>query len=177
MSTPKLKPFSYVVLALVGDHGAGAHDIAAMMARSPVYWAAARSQWFAEPKRLETLGLLAAQPAPGRTHARTYYTLTDAGREALRDWLARPARFTRMQNEPAIRLLAGDLIDDRTIVHSLRGLREEIEQLDASLQQSLQIAEQIPARARYLTLSHSLARRILDAHRDWIEEIERELDD
>ena len=177
MSRSDLTPFSYVVLALVGRHGAGAHDIAAMMARSPVYWTAARSQWFAEPKRLEALGLLAGQRGPGRTRARTHYTLTDSGLEVLRTWLAQPAHFTRMQNEAAIRLLAGDLIDDHTIVQSLRGLRNELDQLEASLAESAHLAQEIPARTRYLELSHSLARRLLAAHRDWIDEIEHELGD
>lgn len=175
MSSPDLKPFSYVVLALVGRHGAGAHDIASMMSRSSIYWAAARSQWFAEPKRLAGLGLLEAHLREGRTHHRTHYRLTDAGLLALRDWLAEPAAFTRMQNEAAIRLLAGDLIDDMTIVSSLHGLREELDALESSLSESAAVAARHPDRSRYLLLSHSLARRLLVAHREWIAEVEREL--
>jgi hypothetical protein len=32
-----------------------------------------------------------------------------------------------------------------------------------------------PHRERYLRLEHSLARRLLQAHLDWIDEVEREL--
>jgi hypothetical protein len=80
-----------------------------------------------------------------------------------------------MQNEAAIRLLAGDLIDDRAIIASLRALREQIDELSVSLAQGVEVAQQVPERARYLILSHSLAKRLLDAHRDWIDDVEREL--
>jgi DNA-binding PadR family transcriptional regulator len=173
--TDDLRPFAYVVLALVGDRGAGAHDIASMMARSPIYWDAAQSQWYAEPKRLAEAGYLRAQTRPGRTTARTHYTITAKGRAALRTWMAEPARFTRMQNEAAVRLLAGDMIDDATIVASLTALRPELDALDASLAASKRIAEEIPERTRYLLLSHRLAQRLIDAHRQWIDEVEDEL--
>lgn len=172
----KLRPFSYVVMALVGNRGAGAHDIASMMSRSPLYWDAAQSQWYAEPKRLAELGYLAAETRPGRTTPRTHYTLTAEGRDALREWLATPAAFTRVQNEAAIRLLAGDMIEDSAIVRSMTALRPELDRLEASLRDSERLAETIPGRGRYLLLSHRFAQRLIDAHRDWITEVEHELD-
>ena len=175
MATPDLRPFSYVVLALVGERGAGAHDIVAMMRRSRLYWAAAESQWYAEPKRLAALGYLGAERTPGRTTARTHYTLTDAGLTALRAWLREPASFPRIQNEAAIRLLAGDIVEDDAIVTSLVAMRAELDALDASLTASETIAAQFPERTRYLLLSHRLARRLIEAHRAWIDEVEREL--
>ena len=70
----KLTPFSYAVLVLVGEGGAGAHDLVRMMREGQyVFWAAATSQWYAEPKRLAELGLLHAERTPGRTHDRTHY--------------------------------------------------------------------------------------------------------
>ena len=99
-SDPKLTPFSYVVLTLVGESGAGPHDLVRMMRNGRVYWTAPESQFYAEPKKLEQAGYLAATTQPGRTHARTHYTLTDAGRAALKAWLATPTRFPRIQNEP-----------------------------------------------------------------------------
>jgi DNA-binding PadR family transcriptional regulator len=146
-----------------------------MLGRSPLYWSAARSQWYSEPKRLARLGLLEAERRPGKTTPRRHYALTDAGRRALRSRLAEPARFTRMQNEAALRLLAGDLLDDETILASLRPLRHEIDLLDAQLTDSEHRAQQIPHRARHLMLSHRLARKLLTAHREWLDELEAEL--
>ena len=68
-----------------------------------VYWDAADSQWYAEPKRLEALGYLSSRKEPGRTRPRTHYTLTDKGRDALADWMQEPARFPRIQHEAIAR--------------------------------------------------------------------------
>src|SRR6266540_5601252 len=112
----KLTSFSYAVLVLVGEGGAGAHDLVRMMREGQhVFWAASASQWYAEPKRLAGLGLLHAEKMPGRTHERTHYTLTDAGRTALREWLAQPSAFTRIQCEPIVRLLAAEYVDPEVL--------------------------------------------------------------
>ena len=79
------------------------------------------SQWYAEPKRLAELGLLHAEKTPGQTHERTHYTLTDAGREALRAWLAEPSAFTRIQCEPIVRLLAAEYVDPEVLAALDRG--------------------------------------------------------
>lgn len=170
-----MTPLSYVVLAMVGRDGAGPHDIATMLGRSPLYWSAAPASYYAEPKRLERLGHLRSSKQPGRTRARTHYTLTETGLSALREWLALPARFPEIRNEAAIRLLAGDLIDDATIVASLRGLEAQIDELEAQLDRSERHAGSIPHRARYLALSHRLPRKLLQAHREWVREVADEL--
>jgi DNA-binding PadR family transcriptional regulator len=171
----ELNPTSYVVLALVGRDGAAPHDIASMLRRSPLYWSAAPSRYYSEPKRLERLGYLSSRSEPGRTRPRTVYMLTERGLAALRGWLAEPARFPEIRNEAAVRLLAGDLVDDETIVASLRGLADQVDALERDLDESERIAEGIPHRARYLALSHRLPRKLLAAHREWIAEVEQEL--
>jgi PadR family transcriptional regulator AphA len=108
LSGERLTPFSYVVLAPIGEGGARPHDLASMMRRGSIHWAAAESQWYGEPKRLERLGLLRSQKAPGKTGPRTHYLLTPKGRDALRAWLAEPSSLPRMQNEAIVRVL--DLI-------------------------------------------------------------------
>jgi hypothetical protein len=37
------------------------------------------------------------------------------------------------------------------------------------------MARTIPHKERYLLLNHALARRIVDAHSEWLDEVEREL--
>src|SRR3954451_13994765 len=92
-----------------------------------VYWEAAPSQWYAEPKRLAEHGYLEASKAPGRTHERTHYTLTERGREALEAWVRTPASLPRIQNEPVVRLLAADLVDPAAVLECLRAMRADIE--------------------------------------------------
>jgi len=171
-----LRPFSYVVLALVGDGGAGAHDILDMIRRGGrVYWSTSPSQVYAEPKRLAALGYLTSTREPGRTHDRTVYRLTPRGRDALKEWLRSPSSFPRIQHEASVRLLAGDLIEDSEIVGSLDGLRAEIAEISALVDEMEAARSAFPHRERYLRLEHSLAHRLLQAHLDWIDEVEREL--
>jgi DNA-binding PadR family transcriptional regulator len=177
LSSDRLSPTSYLVLALVGRAGASPHDIATMLRRSgQLYWHAAASKYYSEPKRLERLGYLSSTKQPGKTTPRTHYTLTAEGLQALREYLAAPARFPRMQNEAALRLLAADLTDDRQTVASLRGLLAELDELEAELGELENVTERIPHRARYLALSHRLPRKLLAAHREWAQEVIEELE-
>ena len=177
MAAADLTPFSYTVLTLVGRDGAGPHDLVRMARQGRVYWTAADSQWYSEPKRLATLGFLRAEKRPGRTRERTHYTLTEAGRAALLEWAAEPARFPRIQHEAVTRLLLGDMVPDAVLVAGLQSMRDEIAEIAAQLGAADAAAAEVPHRTRYLRLNHALARRILDAHSTWIDQVERELGD
>jgi DNA-binding PadR family transcriptional regulator len=146
LSSDALTPFSHVVLVLVGSGGAGPHDLVRMARTGRAYWDAADSQWYAEPKRLEQLGLLTAHTGPGRTRPRTHSTLTDAGRAALASWMTEPARFPRIQNDAVVRLLAADLVDEQAVLRSLRALRAEIAAILAQLDAAEAAAASIPSR-------------------------------
>jgi PadR family transcriptional regulator AphA len=170
-----LTAFSHVVLTLVGRGGAGPHDLARMARQGRVYGQFAASQWYAEPKRLARLGYLTSRTEPGRTRPRTHYMLTERGREALAAWMREPSGFSRIFLEPAVRLLAADLVGEAAVLSSLRPLRAELEAHLAWLDVGEDVARTIPHRERYLLLNHALARRIVQAHLDWLDQVEREL--
>jgi predicted component of type VI protein secretion system len=73
-------------------------------------------------------------------------------------------------------LLAADIVGQRPVLASLLELREEIAELSARLDAAEAIAATIPNRTEYLLLNHGLARRIVQAHGDWLDEVERLLD-
>ena len=171
----ELTGLSYAVLTLIGRNGAGPHDLVRMArAGQRLYWAGAESKIYAQPKRLEQLGYLTSEKTPGKTRQRTHYRLTDQGLSALQEWLAQPCPFPRIQSEAAIRIHASDLADDPFIVvASLDALRAEIAELEAILDEEEAREELFPHRRRQLHLLHSLGRRVLDAHREWIDDVER----
>ena len=173
----ELTPLSYVVLALIGREGAGTHDLVRMTRGGQrLYYAGAASKIYEQPKRLERLGYVRSEKRPGKTRERTYYTLTDKGLAALRDWLGRPSSFPRIQSAAVARVLASDLAEEKgDVVESLRSLREEIAELSAEVDAAERRAPAIPHREHQLRLVRSLGRRLLEAHRDWIDEVEREL--
>lgn len=176
MSSDHLNPLSYVVLALIGRGGAGPHDLVDMVRRGGrLYWSAAPSKVYAEPKRLERLGYVTSRREPGRTRERTHYSLTPAGEEALRAWVAEPAPFPRIYSEAACHLVAGDFADDETLLRGLLALREETAELARLIEEAKRMTETLPHRERNLRLVNSLGAKLVAAHDEWLDEIEAEL--
>jgi PadR family transcriptional regulator AphA len=177
MSRNELTGLSYVVLELIGRNGASPHDLV-RMARSGqrLYWAGAESKIYEQPRRLEHGGYVKSEKRPGRTRQRTYYTLTDKGIAAFREWLPLPTPFPRIQSEAAIRVQGSDLAEDPALVlESLGPLGDELADLDKILDEAELRAPAFPHREVQLRLLRSLGRRLLRAHREWISEVEQEL--
>jgi DNA-binding PadR family transcriptional regulator len=171
-----LTTFSYAILALVGEGGAGPHDLVESMRRGGrPYWAASKRNMYGEPKRLEQLGYLTSSKQPGKTRQRTVYRLTERGEQALREWVQEPTSFPRIQSEAPIRLVAGYLVSDAELLTSLQSLEHELDLVSAGLDDAEQFATTLPHRERHLRLVHSLGRRLVAAHREWLAEVEREL--
>jgi DNA-binding PadR family transcriptional regulator len=168
-------PLSYVILAAIGEEGASTPELVDMASRGTVFWTSSPSQIYAEPKRLMALGWITGEKQPAKTRRRTVYHLTRRGRAALRDWLRAPAGFPKLQHEASFRLFAGDMIKDAEILASLRQLRADIEQMSLVLATNIARAPSLPHRTPYLLLQQDLGRRLLQAHTDWLETVEREL--
>ena len=96
MEDIRLTPTSYIVLGLLaqaeGDEGVTPYDLKAQVATGlGNLWSLQHTQLYAEPERLARAGYLTeVREQSGRR--RKLYTITAAGREALRAWLsAEPA--------------------------------------------------------------------------------------
>lgn len=122
-------------------------------------------------------GYLSARTEPAKTRPRTVYELTDKGLTAFRAWLAAPSTYPRIQHEAAIRLFASDLGDLGAALSSLHALRDELPRLEAVCDMFEERARGIPHRTKATVLELSLVRRLLQAHREWIDDVERELGD
>ncbi|HVW17527.1 MAG TPA: PadR family transcriptional regulator [Solirubrobacteraceae bacterium] len=146
-----------------------------MMRSGRWYWSASESQYYAEPKRLAALGYLTAHTEPGITRPRTVYRLTGAGRAALRDWLARPSGPPRIQDEPIVRLMAAEFVDREITLAALSPLRAQLREALDDIAANEQRAAALPHRERMLHINHRLARRMVEAHRLWLDEVEQEL--
>lgn len=175
--TDDLSLFSYEILGLVGRLGAGPHDLRQMVRRGRMLDWAGESQYYAEPKRLARLGYLEARKEPGKTRERTVYTLTDKGLEALRAWARTPVRFTPVKSDLLLRLLVADLVGEAVTRESVVALRDDLDDLEARLDEAAASAERLPHRRKYLLLTIGYLRRLLALQRDFVAEIERELGD
>jgi DNA-binding PadR family transcriptional regulator len=175
MSRPELGLFSYEILGLVGRDGAGPHDLLRMARRGRILDWAGESQYYVEPKRLARLGYLEAHKEPGRTRARTVYTLTDKGLEALREWAATPVTLTPLKSELLLRLLIADVAGDDITRASVATLRSDLEDIRSRLDASAEAAHALPHRAKYLLLVNDFLRGFVDLHDQLVDDVEREL--
>jgi DNA-binding PadR family transcriptional regulator len=171
MSRPELSQFSYEVMGLVGRDGAGPHDLLRMARRGRLLDWAGESQYYVEPKRLARLGYLEARSAPGKTRARTVYTLTGKGLEALRAYGATPVTITPLKSEPLLRLLIADLVGEDVTRASMATLREDIADLRARIEESDAAAAGLPHRRRYLELVTEFLRRYVELHERLLDEL------
>jgi DNA-binding PadR family transcriptional regulator len=165
-------------LALVGRNGASGPELVEMAtAAAPLFWTGGGSHVLREARRLAEEGYLSARREPATTRPRTVYELTPKGYAAMGEWLAQPSGYPRIQHEAAIRLFASDLGDLHAVLGSLRALAEALPRLEALCDHFEARAQRIPHRTRAIELEISLARRLIQAHREWVDEVGRELGD
>ena len=106
---------------------------------------------------------------PGRTRPRTVYSLTEQGRDALREWAATPVTVTPLKSEPLLRLLIADLVGEEVTREALATLREDLADLNQRLDASEAAAETLPHRAPYLLAANRFLRGFVALHEELID--------
>lgn len=124
---PQLTTTSYAILGQLALGEASTYELAKRMGRNMRYfWPRAESRIYHEAKRLVDLGLADAQTSFVGKRRRTTYAISDAGRDALRSWLATPAAsWFSLEAEGLLRLFLADLGTKEDIVAALEGMRDE----------------------------------------------------
>ncbi|MGH3628268.1 MAG: PadR family transcriptional regulator [Sciscionella sp.] len=91
MSRVRLSTTSYVVLGMIALRGPStSYDLKRAIGRSVGYfWNFPHAQLYSEPKRLRQAGLLELHEEESGRRRKTY-TITDAGRLAVKEWLGEP---------------------------------------------------------------------------------------
>ena len=138
---PKLSPTSYAMLGLLARKPQSAYELNGLMQHSliRVYWPRAESHVYSEPKKLLAHRLVTEQKEKLSGRNRTVYTITDQGRDSLREWLRNEAGTDlRMQAEFMLKLIladAGSTTDARiTLERSYRASRQDIEEAIEGIQ-------------------------------------------
>lgn len=109
MSSLRLSPTSYIVLGLIEAAGeATSYDLKRGVAASlGNFWSLPHAQLYAEPERLAEAGYLSSRrEESGRR--RRHYKLTEAGRGALREWVAEPTgELTELRDLALLKVFFG----------------------------------------------------------------------
>src|SRR5689334_14250002 len=98
-----------VVLGLLSLGPRSGYDIKTVVDRSTrFFWAASYGQIYPELRRLEEEGLIEGEDASNGNRGRRVYELTEAGRDALRDWLHGMEVTVELRDESLLRLFFAD---------------------------------------------------------------------
>lgn len=92
-------------------------------------WPRAESAIYREVKRLSALGLIRGEKEFTGRRARTVYSITDRGKEELRQWLGTPISPFSMDCEAILRLFVAPLGTKEEIVSTLNQVREDAQEM------------------------------------------------
>jgi DNA-binding PadR family transcriptional regulator len=99
------------------------------------FWAASYGQIYPELRRLEQQGLVRSRPEPSGARARTVYELTEAGWDALREWLESGADLLyELRDEGMLKLFFSDVAPEARLenIRAMRALyQRKLDQLNA----------------------------------------------
>jgi PadR family transcriptional regulator, regulatory protein AphA len=129
-SPPGLTTTSYAVLAQLAVHPWSTYELARQRVRYFRYvWPRAESAIYREVKRLAAMRLVAAKREYVGKRPRTVYSITDAGREVLREWLGTPVSPFAMDFEAMIRLFVAPLGTKQQLVATLEQVRDDAQEM------------------------------------------------
>ena len=136
-----LSTTSYSILSLLALRDWTSYELAQQMQRTLHFvWPRAERKIYDEPKRLVAAGFATSEQGAVGRRAKTTYSITPAGRVALRDWLGTPPQPASLEFEGMLRVLFAD--------------QGDVEQLRSSIETVK--AQAIDARLRLAVLSEGV---------------------
>jgi DNA-binding PadR family transcriptional regulator len=168
-----LTPTGRVILGMIALGRQTGYDIKQLVDKSTRhFWAASYGQIYPELRRLQDQGLIEGREEPSGARARTVYVLTDAGRAALRGWLASDDELTyELRDEGMLKLFFSDVAPELRL-EQVRAMRALYERQLAQLRAVAPHAAKMPA-GPGLTLELGL--ELTAASVAWCEAVERRL--
>lgn len=101
----ELSTTAHVILGMLAWRPMSGYDVKALVDRSVrFFWAVSYGQIYPELRRLSEAGLIEAADEPQGGRRRTVYTLTEAGRGALEEWLAEAPETFETRDEGLLKL-------------------------------------------------------------------------
>ena len=123
---------SFAILGLLAIRPWSTYELTKLLGRSVQYvMPRTEANRYQEPKRLVEAGLATAADEGVGQRPRTVYTITPAGREALADWLARPARPTQLESEALLKVLFANMAPSPTLLARIGEFGAEAEAVEA----------------------------------------------
>jgi DNA-binding PadR family transcriptional regulator len=126
MSSRRLTSTSYAILGLLATQPWSTYELANQLRRALHYfWPRAESNLYAEPKRLVAAGLADAREEWTGDRKRTVYSITEAGRARLEEWLGTDVPPVRVESEAYLRILFGNMGSKDDVLRALRRIEDD----------------------------------------------------
>lgn len=165
---------SYAVLSVLALRDHSTYDLTRQMRLSLHFlWPRAESNVYAEPKRLVAAGLAQAREEWHGSRRRMVYSITDAGRSALAEWLSAPSGRTRYESEALLKVLFAENGSREDLLSSIRAIGADA---SAVIEHFRSIADryaanegEYPARFALTAVAARLLAELADASLHWSE--------
>lgn len=126
----QLTTTSHAVLVQVAVRPWSTYELAQQRVRYFRYvWPRAESAIYREAKRLAAMGLIEGEKEYTGKRARTVYSITDAGRQALRQWLGSPIAPFSMDFEAMLRVFVAPLGTKNELNSTLAQVRDDAREM------------------------------------------------
>lgn len=172
----------YVILGLLTESPLSGYDIRKIsQTRLRFFWQESFGQIYPELARLEKEGLVTASAQHMDTKRPSkVYLITDAGKAALREWLALPPERETRRVEILLKLYFANLVPFESIAHHLSAFREEhqkdlqtLKHIETELRGIIDIHDNHP----YILMTVLLGLKLNAAYVEWADEVTARLDD
>lgn len=121
----RLTTTTYAVLGLLALKPWTTYELTQQMARGVRrFWPRARSKLYEEPKKLVEAGYAVAEADAVGRRPRTVYSITPAGRRALRDWLTEPGDGPSLEFEQLLKVFFADHGTKESLLQGIAATRD-----------------------------------------------------
>ncbi len=127
-------PTTYGLLGLLAVRSWTGYELTKQVRRSLRFvWPASEGHLYREQHRLVDLGWATVEAEPAGQRSRNRYTITEAGRAALRDWLATTPEEPHFQIEGVLRTFFGDQATPAELANSMAHTAEMARQMQTEM--------------------------------------------
>ncbi len=178
MST--LSPTARVILGLLRAGASTGYEIKTTVEQATrFFWGASYGQIYPELRRLQGAGLVEALPDAETARRKVAYRLTEAGEQALHEWLTsgEPPEF-QYRDEGLLKLFFGGLLSPAEVLDNVRASRREAEADLAFFRANLAPRARAGAaeEGRYPSLALEYGIAFLEFMARWYRRLERTLE-
>jgi DNA-binding PadR family transcriptional regulator len=172
----ELNTTGYALLGLLNQHPWSAYELTQFMRVSHLraVWPRAESHLYEGPKKLVEMGYAIASSEQQGKRSRTVYTITEQGRQALRDWLQINGKDVIFEHEALLQLSntdAGEIEDLQRIIERLHAsTNAALQETEAGMRALAQRSQQLSSDKRFVisTLVNHFLYETVIARKRWL---------